>query len=290
MKADRRTPFGDEQADRNAIWTMLVQRDSDAFIAQNWDEVAGDFIDEGFFGIDAAGNQDPAHWTMRFASLESYKEEWLRQASATSNAAEPSLALGALLNATTLNRIEIDGDTAIAHKKFDGYLPNRDGTVTRLLWQTIYVVRRISQQWKIASFIGYLPHKGKEAPPRYVAAEKQHKTAGPYSPAIGVRAGSDIIVLSGQAPLNNDGDVIGETIDEQTRLTLENCRTQLAAAGLTFDDVFKATVYMTDLKNWGAFNKVYAEYLSEPYPARTAIETGLLPGMLVEIEMWAVKP
>ena len=65
---------------------------------------------------------------------------------------------------------------------------------------------------------------------------------------------------------------------------------QLDAAGLTLDDVFKTTVYLADLKNWSAFNKIYMEYLSEPYPARTAIETGLLPGMMVEIEVWAVKP
>ena len=214
----------------------------------------------------------------------------MRQAQETSRSAESSLALEALLSATTLDRIEINGDTAIAHKKFDGCLPNRNGTKTRLLWQTIYIVRRISQQWKIASFVGYLPLEEKGAPPIFVAAEKQHRTAGPYSPAIGVRAGSDIVILSGQAPLNDDGDVVGDTIDEQARVTLENCKMQLSAAGLTFGDVFKATVYLTDLGNWGAFNKVYKQYMCDPYPARTAIETGLLPGMLVEIEMWAAKP
>lgn len=288
MKANGNPPFGDDQADKKAIWTMLVQRDSEAFIAQNWDSVANDFVDEGFFGIDAARKDDPTCWKMRFPSIESYKEEWLRQAAETSKLAEPSLALKALLSATTLNQIEIDGDTAIAYKKFDGYIPQRDGKVVRLLWQTIYVVRRVSEQWKIASFIGFLPYKEKGAA-RYVAAEKQHKTAGPYSPAVGVKASSDIVVLSGQAPLNNDGDVVGDTIEEQARVTLGNCQMQLAAAGLTFDDVFKATIFMTDLRNWGAFNKIYSTYFSNPYPARTAIETGLLPGMLVEIEMWAVK-
>ena len=59
MTLEPRPPFGLDQADRRAIWTMLVQRDSEAFVAQNWDEVADDFVEDGFFGIDAAGNQDP---------------------------------------------------------------------------------------------------------------------------------------------------------------------------------------------------------------------------------------
>jgi len=290
MKAKSSTPFGDDQVDEQAIWEMLVKRDTEAFVAQNWDAIANDFENDVFFGIDAALNEDPTFWKMRFPSIESYKEEWLGQGLETSKTVEPAVALEAILNATTLNHIEIAGDTAIAHKKFNGHLPNRNGTVTRLLWQTIYVLRRISQQWKIVSFVGFLPHSVKDLPPIFVAADKQHKTAGPYSPAIGVTSGSDIIVLSGQAPLNEDSDVIGETIDEQARLTIENCKMQLAAAGLTLNDVFKVTVYMTDLKNWSVFNTVYSEYISPPFPARTAIETGLLPGMLVEIEMWAAKP
>ena len=290
MGKGRNEPFGRGRTDENDIWMMLVQRDSEAYIARDWAAVADDFVEDGFYGIDAAGNDDPAKWRIRFASLEDYREEWLRQAQQTSQTAEPSLALQALLKASTLDRIELAGDTAIAHKKFDGYLPNRDGTVSRLLWQTIYVLRRISGKWKIATFVGYLPYRSNDVAPHYVAAEKQHKTAGPYSPAIGVRTGSDIIVLSGQAPLNDDGEVVGESIEEQARVMLDNCRMQLDAAGLTLDDVFKTTVYLADIKNWSAFNKIYMEYLSEPYPARTAIETGLLPGMMVEIEVWAVKP
>lgn len=290
MKANRVAPFGDQQEDERVIWDMLVKRDSEAFIAQDWEQVAGDFNEHGFFGIDAANSEDPAQWKMRFPSLESYKHEWLLQGSETSKAVDPVLALEALLNATTLNRIEIEGDFAIAQKKFDGYLPNRDGSVTRLLWQTIYVLRRTSSQWKIDSFVGFLPLNEKTVSSKFVAAENQHKTAGPYSPAMGIKGGSDIVVLSGQAPLDDDGGVVGETIEDQARRTLDNCRQQLSAAGLTFDDVFKATVYMTDLKNWSAFNTIYREYVSKPYPARTAIETGLLPGMLVEIELWAVKP
>jgi len=115
----------------------------------------------------------------------------------------------------------------------------------------------------------------------------QHKSAGPYSPVLVVNPGQ-FVVISGQAAIDMEGNVIGDTIEEQTALTLENCRKQLAFAGCTLDDVFKATIYFKDLSDWSRFNEVYCNYFSEPRPVRTAVETGLLSTLLVEIEMWAV--
>jgi 2-iminobutanoate/2-iminopropanoate deaminase len=63
----------------------------------------------------------------------------------------------------------------------------------------------------------------------------------------------------------------------------------MATAGCSFDDVFKVNVYLTDLSIWDRFNVVYRELMPEPRPVRTAVGTKLLPGLLVEIEMWAVK-
>lgn len=121
----------------------------------------------------------------------------------------------------------------------------------------------------------------------FVAAERQHRTAGPYTPVVGVHTGARLYVISGQAPLDLEGRVVGTTIEEQARVTLENCRVQLQAAGCDLSDVFKATVYLTDLADWAAFNTVYQEFMQAPYPARTAVQCGLLPGFLVEVEMWA---
>lgn len=123
----------------------------------------------------------------------------------------------------------------------------------------------------------------------FVAAERQHRTAGPYTPVVGVNANARLFVISGQAPLDIDGRVVGSAIEEQSRVTLQNCRTQLQAAGCDLGDVFKATVYLTDLSNWAAFNAVYRELMREPFPARTAVQCGLLPGFLVEVEMWAAR-
>jgi len=117
---------------------------------------------------------------------------------------------------------------------------------------------------------------------------RQHATAGPYSPVLEVDA-RRLVVISGQVAVDMSGDVIGSTIEEQTRATLENCAAQLATAGCTLGDVFKVNIYLTDLADWTRFNAVYEKMMVEPLPVRTAVQAILLPGFLVEIEMWAVK-
>lgn len=116
----------------------------------------------------------------------------------------------------------------------------------------------------------------------------QHKTAGPYSPVLGVNCGR-LYIISGQAPVDMEGKTIGKTIEEQSHQTLKNCITQLEAAGCSPSDVFKVTVYLKDLKLWNRFNEIYKQYFEAPYPTRSAIQVGLLDAFLVEIEMWAMK-
>ncbi|MFI0846007.1 RidA family protein [Mesorhizobium sp. IMUNJ 23232] len=116
----------------------------------------------------------------------------------------------------------------------------------------------------------------------------QHVTAGPYSPVLEVDA-TKLVVISGQVAIDMDGAVLGETIEEQTRATLGNCARQLASADCSLADVFKVNIYLTDLGQWSRFNAVYDTMMPEPLPVRTAVQAVLLPGFLVEIEMWAVK-
>jgi 2-iminobutanoate/2-iminopropanoate deaminase len=152
----------------------------------------------------------------------------------------------------------------------------------------------VEGKWKISGFVGYLLHpmgSSRESLPAGKAVPvgaSQHKTAGPYSPVLTVSPGQ-LVVISGQAAIDNEGNVIGDTIEEQTRVTLDNCRTQLQTAGVDLKDVFKVNVYLTDLDNWPRFNEIYQTYFPEPLPVRTAVQTPLLMTLLVEIEMWAVK-
>lgn len=127
-------------------------------------------------------------------------------------------------------------------------------------------------------------HPLKHAP----AGAAQHKTAGPYSPVLEVDA-RRLVVISGQVAVDPEGNVIGADIEEQTRATLDNCARQLASAGCSLSDVFKANIYLVDLADWQRLNAVYETLMPEPRPARTAVQAVLLPGFLVEIEMWAVK-
>ncbi|HKP26076.1 MAG TPA: RidA family protein [Dongiaceae bacterium] len=117
---------------------------------------------------------------------------------------------------------------------------------------------------------------------------RQHATAGPYSPVLEIDA-QRLVVISGQVAVDLHGGVIGDTIEEQTRATLGNCIACLASAGSTLRDVFKVNIYLTNLGDWARFNEVYQEIMPEPLPVRTTVQAVLLPGFLVEIEMWAVK-
>jgi len=290
----RQNPFPESDSDRHALWEMLVDRDICAFLAADWDMVAGDFIEEGFMGIDGRFLPNPDSWRLTFPSLAPYREEWLQQARdfvATEWAEDPEQAL---FEATTLRDIEIRGDSALLHKKFDGHIRKKNGEIIRLNWQTLYRCRRVGERWKIAGFTGYLPHPmGSSTSPARVGKQLpegagQHVTAGPYSPVL-VVDGARLVVISGQAAIDTEGRIIGESIEEQARYTLDNCRKQLASASCTLTDVFKVNVYLTDLDDWPRFNRVYETYFPEPRPVRTAVGTALLSTLLVEVELWAVK-
>jgi hypothetical protein len=149
-------PFPNDP-DRSAIWAMLVQRDIDAFVSGDWSMVEGDFVEEGFLGINAGGSDNPDSWRIGFPTLAAYREEWLRQARESAKTAYAEDQRLGIFRATTLEHIEINGDVAVAHKKFDGTIAKADGTKDVLNWQTLYFVRRMGGEWKLTGFIGYAP-------------------------------------------------------------------------------------------------------------------------------------
>ena len=151
-------PFPANDPDRQEIWTMLVERDIDAFVSQDWDMVAGDFVVDAFFGIDCSKTDNPDHWKLGFATFDAYRDEWLRQAADSASHEYKDDLKTAIFTATSLREIEINGDMAIAHKKFDGVINRADGTKDTLNWQTLYHCRRHEGRWKIAGFNGYLPN------------------------------------------------------------------------------------------------------------------------------------
>lgn len=120
------------------------------------------------------------------------------------------------------------------------------------------------------------------------ANAKQHKTSGPYSPVLIVNPGT-LVVISGQASIDDEGNFIGNTIEQQTAYTMKNCLKQLSSAGCSFENVFKVTVFLKNIDDWSKFNEIYKTYFNDPLPVRTTVQAGLLGTLLVEIELWAVK-
>ena len=150
-------PFPDDP-DRHAIWEMLVARDIEAFLAADWSMVEPDFAADRFMGIDGCASGNPDDWRISFPTLETYRDSWLAGARDFAPRAVPETARAGVFGATTLTDIEISGDRALAHKKFDGEIARVDGGVDVLNWQSIYTLARISGAWKLTGFIGYLPY------------------------------------------------------------------------------------------------------------------------------------
>ena len=93
--------------------------------------------------------------------------------------------------------------------------------------------------------------------------------AGAYSPAV--RAG-DFVFVSGQVPRDaRTRELMGETVEEQTRAVLANLRLVLSGTGATLADVVAVTVYLEHEDDWGVFNEIYKATFSAPYPTRTVV-------------------
>ena len=121
---------------------------------------------------------------------------------------------------------------------------------------------------------------------KVIRTAKAPSAIGPYSQAIQV---GGFVYTSGQIPIDPATGVFVEGgIREQTRQSLLNVKAVLEEAGLTMADVVKTTVFMADMNDFADMNAVYAEFFTEPYPARSAVAVKTLPkGALVEIEVVA---
>jgi 2-iminobutanoate/2-iminopropanoate deaminase len=121
-------------------------------------------------------------------------------------------------------------------------------------------------------------------PKQLIKPEHGAPPQGAYSP--GLRAG-DFVFVSGQGPLDPaTGQIVGETIEEQTARVLENIKLILEAGGANMADVVKATVHLSDLSLFPRYNTVYATYFPDPKPTRTTVGSQL-PGIMVEIDVIA---
>lgn len=109
---------------------------------------------------------------------------------------------------------------------------------------------------------------------------------GPYSQAI---VAGGMVFVSGQIPLRPDGSLESGDVETQTHRVMKNLQAVLEAAGSGLSKVVQTTCYLRDMNDFAAFNKVYGEYFSAPFPARATIQVARLPrDVAVEVACIAV--
>ena len=123
---------------------------------------------------------------------------------------------------------------------------------------------------------------------RVIATSLAPAAVGPYSQAVEING---TLYVSGQLPIDaKTGEFPAGGVKEHLVQIFKNIGYILNEAGYDFSDVAKSTVYLTDMKDFGALNEIYSQYFKEPYPARVAYAVKELPkGALVEIDVIAAK-
>ena len=122
-----------------------------------------------------------------------------------------------------------------------------------------------------------------------ILTSKAPSAIGTYSQAVRVAAGQ-LVFISGQIPLVPHADpaqmtMVSDDFVEQAHQVFKNLRSVAEASGGTLNDSTKLTIYLTDLGQFAAVNEIMAQYMSEPYPARAAVQVSALPkGAQIEID------
>ena len=122
---------------------------------------------------------------------------------------------------------------------------------------------------------------------KIISTSEAPAAVGPYSQAV--RVGSTIY-CAGQIPLDpKSGQIVPGDIGSQTRRVLDNIAAVLRSEGLTFENVAKTTIFLTDLSDFQTVNEIYGSYFKNQPPARSTVQVSALPkGANVEIEAIAV--
>ena len=119
-----------------------------------------------------------------------------------------------------------------------------------------------------------------------ISTDEAYESSAPLSQAIKY---DNRVYVSGNVPIDPEsGELVEGGVGPQTRMVMENIEAILEAAGTSMDNVVRTRIFLTDMDAFGEMNEVYEEFLSEPYPARTAVRGEMAsPEILVEIDVTA---
>lgn len=130
-------------------------------------------------------------------------------------------------------------------------------------------------------------YSGKEEQKRIIFTENAPKAIGPYSQAV---LYGDMLFISGQLGINPKTNELPEDVETQTKNAMNNLKSILEEAGMSFDDVVQTHIFLKDIKDFQKVNEIYAKYFQNDYPARATMQVAALPkDGKVEIEMIACK-
>lgn len=143
--------------DETKIWNVLIYNDFNAFCKGDWTLIENDFISEGFFGIQANKSSNKLDWNLQYNTLQSYKLDWINQSREFNKLEFLEDPLKTLFETTKLAKIEIKGDSALVNKEFNGQFILNNKETIELNWVSLFLMKKIDDQWKITSFVGYMP-------------------------------------------------------------------------------------------------------------------------------------
>lgn len=118
-----------------------------------------------------------------------------------------------------------------------------------------------------------------------ISTDKAPQAIGPYSQAI---ISNGLMYCSGQIPINPENGEIPEGVEDQAHQVFKNIKNLLETGGTSIDNVIKTSVFIKDMNDFGKINEIYAQYFTEPFPARSCVEVARLPkDVLLETEVIA---
>jgi hypothetical protein len=146
------------EPDRHEIWQRLMVADGEAFAVGDWSLIENDFDAASFEGVRCFHSTNPDKWKIVFADLASYRDSWLAASELFRAKKFAKLShLEALLNRAHLDAIDINGNHALAPKKFYGGVQLADGSYLTDRRQTVFRLQKRGESWKIVGFFGQLP-------------------------------------------------------------------------------------------------------------------------------------
>lgn len=120
---------------------------------------------------------------------------------------------------------------------------------------------------------------------KQISTNNAPQAIGPYSQAI---ISGNLVFASGQIPIDPATGNIAEGLEAQSHQVFKNIKNLLEAAGTSIDNVIKTTVFIKDMNDFAKINEIYAQYFTEPFPARSCVEVARLPkDVLLETEVIA---